>query len=340
MRQLTMTSAGDVTWEDAPEPDVRGPGEAVVRPVVVATCDLDAALVSGQTPLPAPIALGHEGIAEVVEVGPAVTSVQRGDLVIVPFQISCGDCDRCRRGVTGSCGRFDGPAMYGFGSFGGEWGGFLSDLVRVPFADAMLVRVPGGVDPRAIASISDNLPDAWRTVAPHLAGRPGADVLVLGGGGRSIGLYATAIALALGSGRVVYYDRDEGRLAIASDLGAEAVDAEPPYRTDPQYPIVVDAGGGRESLACACRSTEPAGHCTHVGILFEPRTPVPLLEMYTTSITFHVGRPSARPTIPPILDLVASGRLDPSVVTDRVLPFEQAAEALLQPHTKLVFARD
>ena len=339
MQQLTMTSPGDLEWQDVPEPDLRGDQEALVRPLAVATCDLDAAMAAGQTPLPGPIALGHEGIAEVVEVGGAVTGVRRGDLVVIPFQISCGECEFCRRGVTGGCARFEGTPMFGFGPFGGDWGGFLADVVRVPFADAMLVPVPGDVDPKAIASVSDNIPDAWRTVAPHLAERPGADVLVLGGGARSIALYATGIALALGSGRVTYYDRDERRLAIASDLGAEAVDADPPYRAERHFPIVVDGGGGRESLACACRSTEPGGHCTHVGVLFEPETPMPLLEMYTTSITFHVGRPSARPTIPPVLDLVASGKFDPSVVTDRVVPFEDAAQAVLEPHTKLVFTR-
>lgn len=339
MRRLEMIAPGDLRWRDVAEPDLRGDGEALVRPLAVASCDLDGAIATGQTPLPGPIALGHEGVAEIVEVGRAVTGVERGDLVVVPFQIACGECDPCRRGVTGACARFDGPAMYGFGAFGGDWGGFLADLVRVPFADAMLVRAPRDVDPRAIASVSDNVPDAWRTVAPHLAARPGAEVLVLGGGAKSIGLYATALALALGAARVTYYDRDERRLAIASDLGAAVVDADPPYRAERHFPIVVDAGGLQASLACACRSTEPGGHCTHVGVLFEPETPVPLLEMYTTSITLHVGRPSARPTIPPILDLVAAGGFDPSVVTDAVLPFEEAPRALLEPHTKLVFAR-
>jgi threonine dehydrogenase-like Zn-dependent dehydrogenase len=77
---------------------------------------------------------------------------------------------------------------------GGDWGGALADLVRVPFADAMLVELPEGVSPTAVASASDNLPDAWRAVAPFLAESPGADVLVVGGWGRSIALYAVAIA--------------------------------------------------------------------------------------------------------------------------------------------------
>jgi alcohol dehydrogenase len=127
----------------------------------------------------------------------------------------------------------------------------------------------------AIASASDNLPDAWCTVAPHLAAMPGAEVLVLGGGPRSIVLYATGIALAVGARSVTYLDSDPGQLALASDLGAEVIDGPAPRRTDRRYPIVVDAGAGRETLACACRSTAAGGHCTHVGIPYEPETPVP-----------------------------------------------------------------
>ena len=111
--------------------------------------------------------VGHEGIAEVVAVGDAVRGVRAGDRVVVPFQISCGQCRECRRGVTGSCGSVPLMAMYGMAPLAGlDGGGFMADLVLVPYADAMLLPVPGTVDPFAIASLSDNIPDAWRTVGP------------------------------------------------------------------------------------------------------------------------------------------------------------------------------
>ena len=193
----------------------------------------------------------------------------------------------------------------------------------------------------ALASASDNLPDAWRCVAPRLAAQPGADVLVLGGRARSIGLYSVAIAAALGANAVRYADDDPQRLALASDLGADAVMID---RTElslsPTAEIVVDAGATPGSLACACRSTAPGGWCTHVGIIYAPETPVPLLEMYISGINLHVGRAMARPAIEPVLALASTGRLKPELVTDRVLPFTAAASALLEPHTKLVFTRD
>ena len=109
--------------------------------------------------------------------------------------------------------------MYGFGAVGGDWGGFLSDLVRVPWADHMLVPLPQGLDPAAVASASDNIPDAWRTVGPPLEREPGAPVLIVGGAGAgSIGLYAAGIARALGSESVTYVDADAGRRATADGV--------------------------------------------------------------------------------------------------------------------------
>ena len=200
MQQLTMTADRQVEWWDVPAPALQGPGEALVRPLAVALCDLDQPILRGDAPIPGPIAIGHEFVAEVTEVGDDVRGVAPGDRVVVPFQISCGACVRCRAGQTGDCTSVPPRSMYGFGIFGGDWGGALSDLVRVPFADAMLVAAPAGIAPAVLASASDNIPDGWRTVAPHLAARPGADVLIVGGGGLSIALYAVDAARALGAG--------------------------------------------------------------------------------------------------------------------------------------------
>lgn len=341
MKQLVRSEPGQLAWEEVAEPDLAGASEAMVRPIAVATCDLDGPIATGESPVPGPIAMGHECVAEVLEVGDDVQSVKPGDRVVVPFQISCGTCDLCRRGLTGSCSRFGSRQMYGFGALGGDWGGVFSELVRVPFADAMLVPLDPDIDPVAVASVADNLPDAWRTIAPYLGGRLEADVLVIGGKARSIGLYAAGIAVALGARHVRYADDDEQRLAVASDLGADAVLIERGEGgLEPTAEIVVDAGASHDSLNCACRSTSPGGDLTHVGIIYEPATPVPLLEMYVSGINLHVGRAMARGGIEPVLSLVGSGRLRPELVTDRVLPFSAAAEALLEPHTKLVFEPD
>jgi alcohol dehydrogenase len=205
----------------------------------------------------------------------------------------------------------------------------------------MLVSVPEGIAPATIASASDNLPDAWRAVAPPLLQHPGADVLIVGGAGNgSIGLYAVAIAQVLGAARVDYYDQDRGRVELAQKLGATIKDGPLPRRFGP-YPVTVDASGDVAGLACALRSTEPGGVCTSTSMYFGRETPIPFFDIYIASeITFKTGRVQARPIIPAILHLVQEGRLHPELVTTAHAPWSDAVEALGNPVTKLVISRD
>lgn len=336
MRELDFVEKGRLEWREADEPSLQGDGEALVRPLAVATCDLDLMIVRGLVPTDDPFPFGHECVAEVTEVGDAVSSVKPGDLVSVPFQISCGECERCRRGQTGNCERVERMAMYGL-PMGTNYGGFLSDSARVPFADAMLVPVPEGIAPEAVASVSDNIPDAWRTVGPQLAERPGSPVLITASGA-SIALYATSIALALGAERVDLVGGNSWLRGRAAELGANLLDQEFPKRLGP-YPVVVDACGDPEGLACALRSTEPEGICTSIGIYFAETTPVPLLEMYTKGIRFHTGRVHARPAMEPVLELVREGRFAPERITAETASWDDAAEAVAGHRGKLVISR-
>jgi threonine dehydrogenase-like Zn-dependent dehydrogenase len=339
MRQLTFIKSGTLEWREVSEPRIEAPVQAIVQPLVVASCDLDAPILRGEAPFAGPFAFGHEFVAEVVEIGEAVSKVQVGQLVIVPFQVSCGICHFCRRGLTGHCTTVERFSSYGLGR--GDWGGALSDLVRVPFADTMLVPVPAGIAPRSIASVSDNIPDAWRTVAPYLRERPGAPVLIIGGAGSgSIGLYAAAIAKALGSSQVDYVDQDNHRLEIAQTLGVNVLPISSSLpRQFGTYPITVDAGNRPEGLACVLRSTEYEGICTSTSIYFTPETPMPLRDMYYNGVVFKTGRVHARPIIPEILALVSEAHLAPEKVTTEFASWEEAAEALLNFRTKLIIER-
>lgn len=334
MRELTLIEPRRLEWADVDEPQRRDDRDALVRPLAVATCDLDAMIIAGQTPWQPPIAIGHECVAEVLE--PADGGPVRGALVTVPFQLSCGGCERCRRGLTGNCESVPFLSMYGFGSAGGNWGGFLSDVVRVPFSDHMLVPLPDGVSAEAAASVSDNVADGWRLVAPGLDEWPGGEVLIAGGS-PSVGLYGVQVAVALGAGRVVYCDVQDERLRKAEALGAEVVEGYP-ERLGP-FPVTAMVAADPAALALATRSTAPDGICTCAGIVFQPETPVPLLEMYTKVTTFRTGRVHARSTIPRVLELMADGRLQPDAVTDRVLGWDEAPEALADNLGKLVFSR-
>jgi threonine dehydrogenase-like Zn-dependent dehydrogenase len=345
--QLVLESPGKAAWTAAAVPTLDGAtgpsagasgpaadpaGAALVRPLAVATCDLDTVVNAGVYPLPLPYALGHEFVAEVIEVGPQVTVARPGDRVAVPFQINCGACRFCARGQTGDCATVPHVAGYGLGALGGDWGGALCDVVRVPFADAMLVPLPAGVPLASVASL-DNLADGWRTVGPHLDVLDG-DRRMLVMGGMSVGLYATSIGRALDV-EVTYLDRDERRLAIAEGLGASVGDVTD--RTA-KYPLTVNTSGREGNLLHAIKATDRGGTLVDTGI-FPGDVALPMLRLYTVGITLVTGRAQARRDIPAVLDLVARGRLDPAVVTATTAPWGDAAEAWSAHHEKLVVVR-
>lgn len=175
MRQLTYVGGSTIAWWDVPEPKLTDDRDALVRPLAVTRCDLDLTIVSGKAGLPGPFALGHETAGIVTDIGSAVKNFAPGDLVIVPFQISCGECERCRRGHTNACTSVPFRSSYGLKPVCGvEYGGALSDLIRVPFADHMLVRQPAGHALSQTAALADGATDAFSAVAAAAARRGGS----------------------------------------------------------------------------------------------------------------------------------------------------------------------
>ncbi|MCG8591203.1 MAG: alcohol dehydrogenase catalytic domain-containing protein [Proteobacteria bacterium] len=322
-----------------PEPTLEGDGEALVRPLAVARCELDPLLVSGLIPQRGPFALGHEGVAEIVALGDGVRGLEVGQRAVVAFQVSCGHCGTCGVGHSANCDAYPVLSDYGMQPLSGvEYGGFLSDLVRVPHAEAMLQPVPEGLDPVALASVSDNVLDGYRSVAGHLARAPGSDVLFVCHGGPSIALYGAQTALALGAGRVDFASDRPDVLTLAEKLGARPVETDFSRRQG-RYPIVVDCGIRREGLHYALGSTAPEGVCQGVAYYPTPLVPVPLGKLYTLGIQFHIGRAHAVSLLPEVMPLVASGRLQPGAVTTRVADWEEAPAAYLEESIKLVVQR-
>jgi alcohol dehydrogenase len=339
MQSLQFVAAHRVEWQELPAPAIEKPGDALVRPLAAAACDLDAAILAGLTPYAPPFALGHEFVGEILEAGDDA-GVQAGDRVMVPFQISCGSCAFCRRDLTANCTSVPRTSMYGIGEVGGSWGGAFSDVVRVPYARHMLLPLPGEISPSIAARLGDNVADGYRAVADGLARVPGAPVLVLCGGPKgSVPLYAALAALALGAATVDFYDGNTGRLEIAASLGATPHDVEKWPRRVGAYPVTVDATQQPDGLACALRSTEPGGICTSTSMYFEPLVGVPMTEMYMKGATLTTGRVQSRVLLPEVVELVRSGRLDPGRVPAQEVEWTELSRALLDFDTKLVAVR-
>ena len=339
MRQLTCTAPNTIVWQEIPEPRLQGRGEALVRPLSVARCDIDLFLSSGLFPLRGAFALGHEGVAEILALGDGVRGLEVGQHVVVAFQVSCGGCGSCAAGHTANCDGYPVLSDYGMQPLSGtEYGGMLSDVLRVPHAQAMLAPVAPGLDPVALASVSDNVLDGYRAVAPHLAEQPEADVLIVCHGLKSVPLYAAQTAIALGARRVDYASDDVEALALAERLGARPIhtDFEKPERV---YPIVVDAGLGPNGLRYAIRATAPEGILQSVSFYAGGDRPMPLGRLYTLGIRFFTGRAHAAALLPQVIPLIEAGRLRPAEVTTRVVDWEEAPAAWVEPATKLVVQR-
>ncbi|BCG25598.1 alcohol dehydrogenase [Pseudomonas tohonis] len=336
MRELIVKGAGRLAWEDAPSPLLDSPLAALVRPIASASCDLDRRLIAGLTPFKPPFALGHECVAEVLEVGAQVGTVKRGDLVSVPWKIACGTCRQCLAGRSTACTGVARHAAYGVPA-GGHWGGLFSEVVRVPFADAMLVPLPPGLDPVAVASASDNLTDAWVAASRPLATREEAKVLVVGGT-ESLGILAVQMARAAGAAEVDYLDGDGYRDELAVRSGATLRNGADGALNE-RYDLVVSATRDPQALRTGLLALAPGGHCSCIGIIFEDPA-IPLFGMYMRDVTLSVGACSVRPHIPRVLELVEQGHCDPMLVSPSVVPWEEATEALIRPLAKCIVVRE
>ena len=352
MRQLNYIGPRKLEWREVPKPSLPDGNAVLVKPLTVATCDMDGVVIMGLLPLRGPTPLGHEGEGVVIEVGDDVTKWQPGDRVIIPWKIACGTCSNCGRGKTAQCSTVPPEDAYGWGPTSPQWGGFLSGAIVVPFADHMLTRLPAGVDPTLAAGVADNISDGWRAVAPHLEERPGGTVLVVGmAPPGSIGLYAAGIAVSLGSERVVYCDHDQTRLAIAEKMGCETMPLDLEQiallATDRRslaggFDITVDASGNPQVLPHLIAATARAGVCVSTaGIMYRTKSPTfDVYDIYRKSMSFHTGWVHTQTLIDRPLELIANGIFDPSPVTTIVSDWDDCIDPLTNSFTKVIISRE
>ena len=350
------------------------PGDALVRPFIASRCDGDVlpihrpvsramqlglrtglidpvvASIVGRVPFRGPFGIGHECVAQVTAVGQDVKHFRVGDVMVVPWAVSCGECRHCRLGLTAKCVTTTTAtpggtlSAFGFGAMTGDWGGMVADSLRVPFADHMLVRVPNTLDPLRIAAAGDNLSDAWRAVVPALRGRPEGAVIVIGGGAQSIGLYAAGLAVGHGASVVDYFDDNAERLDIAQRLGARVHRLSTKHRSlgSPvrrHYDVAVEASSRPDGLASALRALRPGGVCTGTGYYLAPGTKIPAMEMYATSASLHIGVSHVRPVLPELLDFLVTSDFPAELVTTRLADWEEAPAAYASRSVKVVLHR-
>lgn len=342
MQQLTFVSPERFEWREVARPVISDSQQAIVKPLAVTRCDLDLYIATGLFPMEGPFAFGHETAGIVTDVGSGVTAFAPGDKVIVPFQINCGTCKMCLSSFSNACLSVPPFSAYGLApSSGTDWGGGLSDAIKVPFAEAMLKKIPEHLSLTAAAALSDNAVDGFRTVEEALNQYPGADVLVVGGLAQSVGLFAVQAARALAARRVVYVDFNADRLAAAKRLGAitHKISFLPDTKAPEQFPIVVEAAGLPGALQFALHSTMPCGICTSVSAGTESDATIPLRAMYMKGITYNVSRVHARGTLDKALECHRCKKIDAGAIISKTFRFSEAAEAMTDTTIKPVFVR-
>lgn len=225
MKALVYNGPRDVQVMDMPDARIERPADAVVRITRTNICGSDLHMYEGRTDMKPGRILGHENVGEVIEVGPAVDRVKVGDLVSMPFNIGCGFCENCERGLSNYCLTCNpglAGAAYGFADMGPYQGG-QAQLLRVPYADYNCLILPRDAPEKQndYVMLSDIFPTGYHATEMAQV-RPGQSVVIYGAG--PVGLMAALSAMIKGAALVMVVDTHKDRLALAEKIGAVAID--------------------------------------------------------------------------------------------------------------------
>lgn len=237
MKALCWQGKHDIRYETVPDPVIEQPRDAIVRVSACAICGSDLHLFDGFMPdMHHGDIMGHEFMGEVVEVGRECGGLQVGERVVVPFTITCGECDQCRRGNFSVCERTNRNAdkaakmfghttagLFGYTHLTGGYPGGQAEYVRVPFADSTHIKVPDGLSDDQVLFLGDILPTGWQAAA-QCEIRPEDTVAVWGAG--PVGLMTVLSAQLQGARQVICIDRVPERLQMAAQIGAVTINFE------------------------------------------------------------------------------------------------------------------
>src|SRR5271168_4224138 len=218
MRAIVFDGPGHVALREVPPPELAHATDVLLQVTMAGICGTDLHVVAGHfTGVERGAVIGHEFVGNVIAVGSGVTQIKVGDHVVASDFTACGYCRWCARGDHWEC---PDRAFFGTGdSFGPSLSGAQAEIVRVPFADTTLAKIPSGVSDEAAILVSDNLATGWAAIERARL-EPGESVAVIGGG--TVGQLASLAAQAAGAGAVIVIEPSETRRAFARAHGALA----------------------------------------------------------------------------------------------------------------------
>jgi threonine dehydrogenase-like Zn-dependent dehydrogenase len=231
MKALCWHGKQDIRCESVPDPKIEHPRDAIIKVTSCAICGSDLHLYDGFMPgMESGDIMGHETMGEVVEVGSENKALKPGDRVVIPFTITCGECDQCRRGNFSVCERSNRnkeiadktfghttAGLFGYTHLTGGYAGGQAEYLRVPFADKTHIKVPSSLTDEQVLFLSDIFPTGWQA-AVQCDIQPTDTVAIWGAG--PVGQMAIRSAVLLGARQVICIDNVPERLAMAEAGGA------------------------------------------------------------------------------------------------------------------------
>lgn len=362
MRALVYEGPGRVRVVNKPDPRIEHPQDVVLRVTRAAICGSDLHLLHGLVPdTRVGCTFGHEFTGVVEALGRDVKTLKRGDRVVVPFNISCGRCFFCERGLFGNCENTNpssndiASGVFGYSHSTGGFEGGQAEYVRVPFADVGPTKIPEDMEDEDVLFLSDILPTGYQAAEMGEI-KKGETVVVFGSG--PVGIFAQLSAWLMGAGRVIAVDRVPERLHFARQYnGVETLNFE---EVDDPVMTLREMTGGRGADVCidavgmeaegstlermlgvkgkleagvataltwCIQTARKGGNVSIVGVYGPPWNLVPIGTAMNKGLTLRMNQCNVKRYVPHLLKHIRDGRIDARRIITHRFPLQRAPEA-------------
>ncbi len=367
MKAAVFHKIGDISVDNVPDPIIEQPDDILLRVTSTAICGSDLHIYDGFFPQVKDMVMGHEFMGVVEEIGPQVTKLKKGDRVVVPFVIACGQCFFCQQGFHPNCEHTNpemygpegdllkgkGGGLFGFTDMYGGYNGGQAEYVRVPKANVGPKIIPDGLEDEQVLFLTDIFPTGWSAVKWGKV-KPGDTVVIFGSG--PVGLMAQKAAWINGAERVIAVDPLEYRLEKArtvnkvdtlnsedddlmqkiydmtdghgADVAIDAVGMEANRSFLEKAKAVLNVEKGTMKVLEMCtEAVRRSGTISVVGVYGSPYDNFPIHRIFDKGLTMQFGQAQMQVYIDECFEMVRSGKVVLDDIITHRVPLTQASDA-------------
>ncbi|EKG17278.1 Alcohol dehydrogenase superfamily zinc-containing [Macrophomina phaseolina MS6] len=331
MRAVVFKGPGKVVLEDRPVPKIQDPTDIIVKVEYTALCGSELHVFRGHQPSPTDFIMGHEFTGTVEELGSDVKTVKKGDKVVSPFTVSCGQCFYCKKGFSSRCEKC---LLFGCAALDGA----QAEFVRIPLADSTVMKAPPGIDDKKLVLMADIFPTGYFAASNAFSSMSKEDiadstVVVIGCG--PVGLCALINAVDYKPKHLFAVDSIESRLNLAKSLGAEPLN----FQTDREgldkrikdvtqgrgADVVIEVVGLSPALKLGFDILRPWGIISSVGV-HNGEIPWTGNQAYGKNLRIQMGRCPVRSIFPQALEALQRKQDQLDFMADKIMPLSEAVE--------------